>query len=305
MIDLLKIAQSTQEAAIACYSFIGKGNEKLADKAAVDAMRTYLNSIDFKARIVIGEGERDEAPMLYIGEELGKSSGAIQYDIAVDPLEGTTICANAMPGALAVLAITEFGGMLHAPDVYMDKIAAIAPVIDLDDSIATNLKNLALYNKLDISDLSVIILNRPRHKEIIAKVRELGAKIKLIDDGDVAAVIEVATGKADLYLGIGGAPEGVLAAAALKSLGGQMMGRLIFKDEAEKAKAHKLNIQDLNKKYQLNELVSKDAVFCASGVTSGPLLEGVKKQGSNFTTSTLILSSKDKQAIRLNRQNLS
>jgi fructose-1,6-bisphosphatase II / sedoheptulose-1,7-bisphosphatase len=187
--------------------------------------------------------------------------------------------------------------MLHAPDVYMDKIASSIKdqVIDLDETVANNLKNIASYKKSNISDVKVIILDRPRHQEIIAKAREAGANVKLISDGDVAAVIEVAMGKADLYLGIGGAPEGVLAAAALKTLGGQMMGRLIFKDEMEKAKAHKLGIIDLNKKYQLNELVSKDAIFCASGVTSGPLLDGVK----GLSTHSLVLSSKDKQVLEI------
>jgi fructose-1,6-bisphosphatase II / sedoheptulose-1,7-bisphosphatase len=304
MLDLLKIAKSTERAAIACYSFIGKGNEKLADKAAVDAMRLEFNSIDFKARIVIGEGERDEAPMLYIGEEVGLLNNApIQYDIAVDPLEGTTICAKNMPGSLSVMAITEFGGMLHAPDVYMDKIASYIPakeqVIDLDESISANLKNIAKYKKCDLAELSVIILDRPRHQEIIAKVREAGARVTLISDGDIAAVIQVAMKQADLYLGIGGAPEGVLASAALKTLGGQFMGRLLFKDELEKAKATKLGITDLNKKYHLNELVSKDAVFCASGVTDGPLLKGVKKMGGSWQVQSLILSSKLQEVLKI------
>lgn len=304
MIDLLTILKATKDAAIASYDFIGKGDEKLADKAAVDAMRAAFNQMNFKARIVIGEGERDEAPMLYIGEEVGLiKAGNTQFDIAVDPLEGTTICANNMPGSLAVLAITEYGGMLHAPDVYMDKIAsnidAKAAVIDLDESIETNLKNIAKYKKCDLNKLDVIILDRPRHKEIIAKTKELGVKVKLIGDGDVAAIIAVATGQADLYLGIGGAPEGVLAAAALKTLGGQMMGRLLFKDDFEKNKAHKLGVTDLNKKYHLDELVTKDAVFCATGVTAGPLLGGVEKIKNSWKTYSLILSSKDKQNLRI------
>lgn len=300
MIDPLKILKATEEAAIACYDFIGKGNEKLADKVAVDAMRRCFNEINFRARIVIGEGERDKAPMLYIGEELGALENiAPQYDIAVDPLEGTTICANNMPGSLSVLAISETGGMLHAPDVYMDKIAANAPVVDLDETVLVNLKNIAQYKKSDISDLNVIILDRPRHSEIIAKVREAGARITLISDGDIAAVIAVATAKADLYLGIGGAPEGVLAAAALKTLGGDMMGRLLFKDAEEKAKASKLNIIDYNKKYFLNDLVSKDAIFCATGVTSGPLLSGVVKNKDSYILNSLCLSSYDKLQLNI------
>ena len=305
-LNLLEIIKSTQEAAIACYGHIGKGNEKLADKAAVDAMRSSLNQMNFKARIVIGEGERDQAPMLYIGEEVGslrESVEACSYDIAVDPLEGTTICASNLPGSLAVLAISEYGSMLHAPDVYMDKIATSVPieeqVIDLDNPINENLKNIASYKKVNISDLNIIILNRSRHAEIIAKVREAGARIKLIDDGDVAAVIAVANSQADLYLGTGGAPEGVLAAAALKTLGGQMMGRLLFKDEFEKAKAHKLGILDLNKKYQLNDLVKQDAIFCATGVTTGNLLNGVEKNAKSWKTHSLILSSIDKQIIKI------
>jgi fructose-1,6-bisphosphatase II / sedoheptulose-1,7-bisphosphatase len=304
MINLLEILKSTQHAAIACYDFIGKGDEKLADKAAVDAMRQTLNQMSFKARIVIGEGERDQAPMLYIGEEVGLLQNApIEFDIAVDPLEGTTLCANNLPGSLAVLAISKYNGMLHAPDVYMDKIASSIPassqVIDLDESIANNLKNIASYKKCNISDLNVIILDRPRHQEIIAKTHEVGANLTLIGDGDVAAVIAIAMDQADLYLGIGGAPEGVLAAAALKTLGGQMMGRLLFKDDFEKAKAHKLGIIDLNKKYHLNDLVSKDAIFCATGVTSGPLLNGVVKHQNSWSTHSLILSSKDKQILKI------
>ncbi len=305
-LNLLEIIKSTQEAAIACYDHIGKGNEKLADKAAVDAMRSSLNQMDFKAKIVIGEGERDEAPMLYIGEEVGllrELAIISSYDIAVDPLEGTTICASNLPGSLAVLAISDHGSMLHAPDVYMDKIASFIPaekqVIDLDNSVKENLRNIANYKKVDISDLNVIILNRTRHLEIIAKVREAGARIKLIDDGDVAAVIAVAKAQADLYLGIGGAPEGVLAAAALKTLGGQMMGRLLFKDDAERAKANKLGILDLNKKYHLNDLVSQDAIFCATGVTTGNLLNGVEKNGKLWKTHSLILSSINKQIIKI------
>ena len=303
MIDLL-IVKATQAAAIACYNFIGKGNEHLADKAAVDAMRSALNQINFNARIVIGEGERDQAPMLYIGEIVGAlKDHKPQFDIAVDPLEGTTICAKAMPGAIAVLAISEYGGMLHAPDVYMDKIASHLPaneqVIDLDESIAYNLKNLASYKKTNVNDLQVIILDRPRHQEMIAKVRETGARIQLIGDGDVAAVIAVAMRQADLYLGIGGAPEGILAAAALKTLGGQMMGRLLFKDDIEKAKATKLGITNLDKKYLLDDLVTKDVIFCATGVTTGNLLKGVEKNGHRITSHSLILSSRTKHLSKI------
>jgi fructose-1,6-bisphosphatase II / sedoheptulose-1,7-bisphosphatase len=304
MLDLLRIAKATENAAIACYNFIGKGNEKLADKAAVDAMRQTFNQTSFRAKIVIGEGERDEAPMLYIGEEVGLlKNQPPQYDIAVDPLEGTTICAKNMPGSLSVMAISEAGGLLHAPDVYMDKIASYIPakeqIIDLDESISINLKNIAKYKNTDLSELSVIVLDRPRHHEIIAKIREAGARVTLISDGDIAAVLAVAMKQADLYLGIGGAPEGVLAAAALKTLGGQMMGRLIFKDDFEREKAKKTGITDLNKKYHLHDMVSKNAIFCATGVTTGPLLSGVEKMGDSWKTNSLILSSDTKQIMNI------
>lgn len=304
MIDALEILKATQNAAIACYSFIGKGEEKLADKAAVDAMRGQFNCMDFKARIVIGEGERDEAPMLYIGEEVGSlSNSTIEYDIAVDPLEGTTLCANGMAGSLSVLAITKFDNMLHAPDVYMDKIASSIPakneVIDLDESLIVNLTNIAKYKKVLIDELNIIILDRPRHHEIIIKAREAGTKVSLITDGDVAAVIAVALGQADLYLGIGGAPEGVLAAAALKTLGGQMMGRLIFKDEAERNKARMLNIKDLNRKYQLNDLVKSDVIFCATGVTNGSLLKGISKKNNLWYSNSLLLSSENHKILKI------
>lgn len=301
MIDALTILEATQKAAVACYNHIGKGMEKLADKAAVDAMREAFNKIDFSARIVIGEGERDEAPMLYIGEKIGLNQNSpCQYDIAVDPLEGTTICAKNLPGSLSVLAITESGGMLHAPDVYMDKIASYCPDIDLDIKIADNLKNISLFSKKEINELNVIILDRPRHQEIISKVREAGAKVTLISDGDIAAVIAVALKQADLYIGIGGAPEGVLAAAALKTLGGQFLGRLIFNSTKEEEKARKTGIIDLGKKYQLNELVSKDSIFCATGVTTGNLLQGVTKTDHGFSCSSLILDSNKNQKIHLN-----
>lgn len=310
MIDILTILKATEAAAISCYDFIGKGDEKLADKAAVDAMRSAFNNINFKAKIVIGEGERDKAPMLYIGEEVGKLAHSDnQYDIAVDPLEGTTICAKAMPGSLSVLSITKSGGMLHAPDVYMDKIASNTPphaeIIDLDESIKTNLQNLAKYKKCAVNELNIIILDRPRHSEIISKVRELGARIHLISDGDIAAVISVALKQADLYLGIGGAPEGVLAASALKTLGGQFMGRLICNSQDEINNAQKLGITNLNKKYHLSDLVSKDSIFCATGVTSGKLLKGIKKiTDSKFLSHSLVLSSKGKEKFEITRENI-
>lgn len=290
MVEILDLLKATQNASIACFPFIGKGNEKLADKAAVDAMRKALNNLPFKAKIVIGEGERDEAPMLFIGEELGaKTSSLIEYDIAVDPLEGTTLCAKSMPGSLSVMAATKTGGLLKAPDVYMDKIACPYQVVDLDNSLETNLTNIAAIKNCSINELSVIILDRPRHQEIMEQAYKAGAKVKLITDGDIAAVIEVALKKADLYVGIGGAPEGVLAAAALKTLGGTLQGRLVFRNEKEKERAQSFGIKDLNKKYNLHDLVSQDVVFCATGITSGSILEGVRMQDSNWVTHSLVL----------------
>lgn len=303
-IDRLKLLSATQTAAIKCATYIGKGDNIAADKAAVDAMRQVLNSINFRAKIVIGEGERDKAPMLFIGEELGMAKSEYEFEIAVDPLEGTNLCANNSPGAMSVMAISEIGGMLNAPDVYMNKIACKIPVdlevIDLDQSVLNNLSNLAKYKKCDISDLEVIILDRTRHGEIIAKSREAGAKVKLINDGDIAAVIEVATGNADLYLGIGGAPEGVLAAAALKTLGGQMQCRLQFSTQDEIIYAKNMNITDLNKKYSLHDLVTKNCIFFATGVTSGSILRGVKKINNKWFTDSIIISSASGEYTKIN-----
>ncbi len=309
MFNLSDVVKATQSAAIACYDFIGKGQEKMADKAAVDAMRASFNLMNFSSKIVIGEGERDEAPMLYIGEKVGLlREREAEFDIAVDPLEGTTICAKAMPGSLSVLAISAKDSMLHAPDVYMDKIASYIAekdqVIDLDERLDINLKNIAKFTKKDLSEVSVIILDRPRHEEIVARARETGCKVKLISDGDIAAVIEVAMKKADLYIGIGGAPEGVLAAAALKTLSGQFFGRLKFTSKEEKEKAIRLGIKDLDKKYSINELVKSDVIFCATGVTSGPLLNGVEKDENYIKTNSLILSSFDKTFIKINEHRL-
>jgi fructose-1,6-bisphosphatase II / sedoheptulose-1,7-bisphosphatase len=309
-LNLLEIVKATQCAALACYDFIGKGREKLADQAAVDAMRKCFNDMALSAKIVIGEGERDEAPMLYIGEKVGLlSSEPAKFDIAVDPLEGTTICARNMPGSLSVMAISENDSMLNAPDVYMDKIASYIPfkyeAVDLDQSIADNLRNIALYKKSPIDELEVIVLNRARHEETIAKIREAGARITLIEDGDIAAVIAVAMKKADLYLGIGGAPEGVLAAAALKTLGGQMSGRLSFYSEAERNRAIALGITDFQKKYYLDDLVKKDVIFCATGVTSGSLLKGVVKKENFAITESLILSSYNRQSLKIRSENYS
>ncbi len=288
----------TERAAVASETMVGRGDEKAADQAAVDAMRNALNEIEMQGRIVIGEGERDEAPMLYIGEEVGTGSGK-EIDIALDPLEGTTLTAKAMPNALAVLACAPRGGLLYAPDVYMDKIA-IGPgydkgIVDLDQSPADNAKALAAAKGVDVKDLNVCVLDRPRHQEIIAQLREIGARIALITDGDVAGVINTtdpSTG-IDMYMGSGGAPEGVLAAAALKCVGGQMQGRLLFRNDDERGRAERTGVTDFDKKYDLHELCSDDAIFAATGVTTGGLLSGVKRTNGKIHTHSLVMSSFD------------
>ena len=287
-----------EKAAIASETLVGRGDEKAADQAAVDAMRTELNAIDMKGRIVIGEGERDEAPMLYIGEEVGTGTGP-EIDIALDPLEGTTLTAKAMPNALAVIACAPKGGLLFAPDVYMDKIA-VGPgyeqgVVDLDKSIADNVADLASAKGVAVSDINVCVLDRPRHQEKIEALRAAGCRISLITDGDVAGVINTTDPNTgiDLYLGSGGAPEGVLAAAALKCVGGQMQGRLLFRNDDERGRATRTGITDFDKKYDLHELCSKDAVFAATGVTTGGLLNGVSRRNGMIHTHSLVMSSFD------------
>ncbi|PIR33413.1 MAG: fructose-bisphosphatase class II [Alphaproteobacteria bacterium CG11_big_fil_rev_8_21_14_0_20_44_7] len=292
----LEAVRVTEAAALACVKWIGRGDEKAADAAAVEAMRRALNILNIEGTVVIGEGERDKAPMLYIGEKVGSGEGP-EVDIALDPLEGTTICATGGPSALAVIAIAPKGGFLHAPDVYMSKIAVGGGlpdnIVDLDASPAENLKNLASAKKCDVSDLMAIILERDRHAELIAKTREAGAKVKLIGDGDVAGVIETARGhSADIYMGIGGAPEGVLAAAALRSIGGQMQGRLLFDEDGQRERARRMGIDDLNKKYILEELAAGDVMFAATGVTDGGMLEGVRKENGYLTTQSIIMRSK-------------
>ena len=288
----------TEKAAIAAEALAGRGDEKAADAAAVDAMRTAFNAVDFQGRVVIGEGERDEAPMLYIGEEVGTGKGP-EIDIALDPLEGTTLTAKAMANALAVLAIAPRGGLLFAPDTYMDKIA-IGPgyeegIIDLDASPSENITKMAKAKGVDVSAMTACVLDRPRHAEIIGNLRSVGARVHLISDGDVAGVINTtnpATG-IDLYVGSGGAPEGVLAAAALKCVGGQMQGRLVFRNDDERRRADRTGITDYNKKYSLHELASGETVFCATGVTKGGLVDGVVRHNGHIETDTLVMSSAD------------
>jgi fructose-1,6-bisphosphatase II / sedoheptulose-1,7-bisphosphatase len=292
----LELVRVTEAAALSASLLMGRGDEKAADQAAVDAMRTALNSLSIDGTVVIGEGERDEAPMLYIGEKVGFGNGP-QMDIALDPLEGTTITAKGGPNALAVVAMAEKGGFLNAPDVYMEKLAIGGGlpegVVDLDATPAENLKALAAAKDVDVSDIVACILDRPRHEELIAKVRAAGARIMLIPDGDVSGVIATAEPGAgiDIYLGSGGAPEGVLAAAALRSTGGFMQGRLVFRNEDEKARAKKWGITDLGKKYGLTDLAKGDVMFAATGVTDGAMLKGVRRfKGGAFTHSVIMRS---------------
>ena len=293
----LEAVRVTEAAAIACWDWMGRGDEHAADQAAVDAMRTALNGLDIEGTVVIGEGERDEAPMLYIGERVGTGRGP-KVDIALDPLEGTTICATGGSNALTVLAMAEDGGFLHAPDVYMDKIAVGGglpdDVVDLDETPGANLANLARAKGRDVSDLVVMILNRPRHAELIAKSREAGARIRLIQDGDVAGVIATTRPETgiDMYAGIGGAPEGVLAAAALQCIGGQMMGRLVFNDDEQRARARQMGDADIDRKLLLDDLAHGDIMFAATGVTGGWMLAGVQRLPEAVTTQSMIMRSK-------------
>lgn len=294
----LESVRVTEAAALSSWREMGRGDEKAADQAAVDAMRTALNGLDISGTVVIGEGERDEAPMLYIGEEVGK--GGPKIDIALDPLEGTTICAKGGQNALAVLAMAENGGFLNAPDVYMDKIAVGGKnvpegIINIDDPAADNIKRVAEFKNIPVAALVVCIMDRPRHEQLIKDVRATGARIMLIGDGDVSAVIASALpeGGIDMYMGIGGAPEGVLAAAALRCLGGQMEGRLLFRNDAEKSRADKWGVTDLHRKYTLHELAGGDVQFTATGVTDGHLLRGVRRQpGKLAKTHSIVMRSK-------------
>ncbi len=293
----LEAVRVTEAAALSASRLMGRGDEKAADQAAVDAMRYALNALAIEGTVVIGEGERDEAPMLYIGEKVGTGHGP-KIDIALDPLEGTTITAKGGSNALAVIAMAEAGGFLNAPDVYMEKIAVGAGlpegVVDLDETPATNLRALATAKHADVSDLVVCILDRPRHSELIAKVREAGARIMLISDGDVSGVIATSKPESgvDIYLGSGGAPEGVLAAAALRCIGGQMQGRLIFRNDDEKGRAKRIGITDLGRKYGLLDLAKGDVMFAATGVTNGTMLQGVRRFAGGAVTHSMVMRSK-------------
>ena len=294
----LGLARVSEAAAVASAALVGRGDEKAADQAAVDAMRTQLNMLDINGVVVIGEGERDEAPMLYIGEEVGNGNGP-EVDIALDPLEGTTLTAKDFPNALTVIAMAPRGTMLHAPDIYMDKLA-VGPgypegVVTLDMSPSERVKALARARGCEPSDITVCVLERTRHEEMIADIRSTGAAIRLIMDGDVAGVIHCAetdlTG-VDMYMGSGGAPEGVLAAAALKCMGGQIYGRLMFRNDDEKGRAARAGITDLDKVYTRDEMVQGDVIFAATGVTDGSIVRGIRTEPGWVTTDTLLMRSK-------------
>ncbi len=295
---VLEVARVTEAAAIAAARLRGRGNEKAADKAAVDAMRRELALLTIQGTVVIGEGEMDEAPMLFIGEKVGAGDGP-EVDIAVDPLEGTTICAKSMPNALAVLAISEKGGLLNAPDMYMDKIA-IGPgypagTVDLDKSPGDNIRDLAKAKGVPVAEITACILDRPRHAELIKAVREAGAAVRLIPDGDIAGVIwttDAAETGIDIYMGSGGAPEGVLAAAAMRCVGGQIQGRLKPSNDDERIRAAKMGITDINRKFNLEDMASADVIFSATGVTDGSLMDGVHFRGDFAETETVVMRSK-------------
>jgi fructose-1,6-bisphosphatase II / sedoheptulose-1,7-bisphosphatase len=302
---VLEMVRVTEAAAIAASKLIGRGDEKAADAAAVEAMRAALNELYMDGTVVIGEGERDEAPMLYIGEKVGSAPGkGPKIDIALDPLEGTTITAKAGPNALAVLAIAEEGGLLNAPDTYMDKIA-VGPgypegVIDLTKSVTANVEAVAAAKGVKPHHIIVCVLDRPRHEAIIAELRGIGCGIMLIPDGDVAGVIATSDPDTtiDIYMGQGGAPEGVLAAAALRCIGGQFQGRLVFRNQDERDRAAKWGVTDLDKIYSLEELAKGDVIFAATGVTDGSLLEGVKRKRGGITTTESIVMRSSSRTVR-------
>ncbi len=305
----LGLARVSEAAALASAKLIGRGDEKAADQAAVDAMRTQLNMLDIAGVVVIGEGERDEAPMLYIGEEVGTGNGP-GVDIALDPLEGTTLTAKDMPNALAVIAIGPRGSMLHAPDVYMDKLA-IGPgysegVVTMDMTPTERVEALAKAKGCTAENITVCILERPRHEDLIAEVRKTGAAIRLITDGDVAGVMHCAEAEItgiDMYMGSGGAPEGVLAAAALKCMGGQIFGKLLFRNDDERGRAAKAGIEDLDRIYTRDEMVTQDVVFAATGVTDGSVLKGIRREVGYLTAETVLMRSRTGSVRRMTYRN--
>jgi fructose-1,6-bisphosphatase II / sedoheptulose-1,7-bisphosphatase len=293
----IEIVRVTERAAVSAARLRGRGNEKAADQAAVDAMRRELNNLPIDGTVVIGEGERDEAPMLFIGETVGNKKGP-KVDIAVDPLEGTTLCAKDMPGAIAVMAMAEGGTLLNAPDVYMEKIA-IGPgypagVVDLDAPADVNIRSLAKAKGVQPEEITALVLDRPRHADLIAAIRKVGASVRLITDGDVAGVIHTADAKntgIDIYVGIGGAPEGVLAAAALRCIGGQMQGRLILDTDEKRQRAAKMGVKDPKQKYAITDMVRGDCLVAATGVTTGSMLRGVRFEKERILTHTVVMRS--------------
>ena len=294
---LNNLIEITSNSAIACYPYIGKNEKKLADKAATDVMREQLNKLSIKGKVVIGEGELDEAPMLYIGEKLGNGDG-LELDIAVDPVEGTNFVAKNLPGSMSVLAVAEKGHLLNAPETYMNKIASGNHIpkgsIDIDFTVE---KNINIYSELTNkkkSEITVCILNRPRHKEIISELQRLNVNIKFITDGDVSGALLVSDKKfnVDIFMGIGGGPEGVITAAALDSLGCNFQGRFLFETSKDRNRAKEMGIKDLNKKYEINEIVKGESIFCATGITSGELMNGVIKENDKFITETIVTHNK-------------
>jgi len=304
----LGLARVSEAAALASAKLIGRGDEKAADQAAVNAMRDQLNKLDIQGVVVIGEGERDEAPMLYIGEEVGNGEGPA-VDIALDPLEGTTLTAKDMPNALTVIAMGPRGSMLHAPDVYMDKLA-IGPgykpgVVTMDMSPAERVSALATAKGCSTSDITVCVLERPRHEAMVEELRSTGCAIRMITDGDVAGVMHCAeeTTGIDMYMGSGGAPEGVLAAAALKCMGGQMYGKLLFRNDDERGRAAKAGITNLDRVYTRDDMVTQDVIFAATGVTDGSIVSGIKREVGYFTTETILMRSKTGSVRRMTYRN--
>ncbi len=303
-----KIINITSSAAIACYPHLGKKDKVLVDKAATDEMRKNLNQLDINGEVVIGEGELDKAPMLYIGEKLGTGKGPT-IDIAVDPLEGTNFAANNLPGALSVLSISSKGNLFNAPETYMNKLAVGKDVpkdaTDLDFSVEKNIKNIADVKNKDISDITVCILDRPRHKEIIDKLMKLNVNLKLISDGDISGALLVTNDKykVDIFLGIGGGPEGVLAASALDAFDCKFQGRFLFKNDDDISRAKKMGIKDLNKKYDLNEIVRGDSIFCATGITPSDLVNGIEFNNNKYISETLVTHKSSKFTKIIKREN--
>tara|TARA_B100001123_G_C15134651_1_gene956828 strand:+ start:203 stop:1153 length:951 start_codon:yes stop_codon:yes gene_type:complete len=303
-----KLVNITSSASIECYKYVGKNDKIIADKATTDSMRKNLNKLDINGKVVIGEGELDEAPMLYIGEKLGTGNG-LSVDIAVDPLEGTNFAAKNLPGALSVLAISTRGNLFSAPETYMDKLAVGRDIpkdaTDLDFPIEKNIKNIADAKNKDISNITACILDRPRHKEIIEKLKKLNVNLKLITDGDISGALLVTNQKynVDIFLGIGGGPEGVLAASALDTFECKFQGRFLFKTENDINRAKKMGINDLNKKYDLKEIVKGDSIFCATGITSGDLVKGIELNNNNYISETLVTHKSSKFVKIIKREN--